>query len=424
MIASITIFLIVYFFIATEKIEKSVAAISGAVAVILFGLISFEEAVKAVDLNVIFLLIGMMSCVGVLAESGFFEWIAIYVAKKMKGNAIKILAVMLVVTMIFSALLDNVTTIILIAPVTILITQLLEVPTVPFLIFEALASNIGGTATLIGDPPNIIIGSKANLSFNDFLFNLTPGVIVIAIVFIGTVLLVMRKHLHVPDKVKERVNRSYPKLAIRDAKKMKRSLAVFLVVFAGFFLHSTLHVPPGVIALGGMCLMLIVCKSDTEKMLKEVEWDAILFFIGLFILIGALEHNGAIEILAKFMLDFCGTNTMLACIVILCGSAFFSAILDNIPFVIVMTPMVQKLITSTGGDPMKSNPLLWALALGACLGGNGTLIGASANVVAAKIGTRNKCPITFGHFLKYGIPFTIQSIIIAVIYMLLRYFWL
>jgi len=424
MITSIIIFLVAYFFIATEKIEKSIAALLGAVAVIAFKLISFEDAMHAIDLNVIFLLIGMMTCVSILAETGFFEWVAIFVAKKMKGDAIKILIAMLSVTMIFSALLDNVTTIILLAPVTILITQLLEVPTLPFLILEAIASNIGGTATLIGDPPNIIIGSIAKLSFNDFLIHLTPGVFVIAIVFIASAVFLMRKQLHVPDHIKERINRSYPKLAIRDASNMKKSLFVFGLVFIGFLVHHKFEMEPGIMALAGMCIMLVLCKSHTENMLKAVEWDAILFFIGLFIMIGALEEQKVIEELAKLMLNFCGDNMLFTALVVLCGSAFFSAILDNIPFVIAMTPLVQKLIENSGGQPTGIHPLFWALALGACLGGNGTVIGASANVVASKIGARNGYPITFFTFLKYGVPFTIQSIIIAAVYIWFRYFFM
>jgi len=422
MIASIVIFLVAYVFIATEKIEKSIVALFGAVIVIGTGLISFEDAVHAIDLNVIFLLVGMMTCVGVLAETGFFEWVAIFIAKKMKGDAVKILISMLIVTMIFSALLDNVTTIILLAPVTILITQLLEIPTLPFLILEAIASNIGGTATLIGDPPNIIIGSVAKLSFNDFLFNLGPGVLIIAVVFIISAVWLMRKHLHVPEHVKERVNRAYPELAIRDAGNMKKSLLVFLLIFCGFSIHHIFHIQPGIIAVGGMCIMVILCKSHTEKMLKAVEWDAILFFVGLFIMIGALEHNGVIEYLATLMMDVCGDNMILTAVIVLVGSAFFSAILDNIPLVIAMTPLVQKLIVNSGGSEYGVHPLFWALALGACLGGNGTLVGASANIVASKIGARNGYPITFGAFLKYGVPFTIQSLIIATAYLLLRYF--
>ena len=423
MIGALAVFIVAYFFIATEKIEKSIVAVFGAVIVIATGLISFEEAVASIDLNVIFLLVGMMTCIGVLAETGFFEWVAIYVAKKMKGDAKKILISMLIVTMAFSALLDNVTTIILLAPVTILITQLLELPTLEFLILEAIASNIGGTATLIGDPPNIIIGSVAKLSFNDFIFNLGPGVFLIATAFILTSLFLLRKNLHVTDAVKARVLHSYPNLAIRDPKNMKISLTVFALIFIGFFIHHMFHIEPGIIAVAGMCVLLIITKAHAEHMLKAVEWDAILFFIGLFIMIGALEKNGVIDFLAKEMIAICGSNMILTAVIVLVGSAFFSAILDNIPLVIAMTPLVQKLIVNSGGTETGVHPLFWALALGACLGGNGTLIGASANVVASKIGSRNGYPITFMTFLKYGVPFTIQSLIIAVAYLLIRYYW-
>jgi Na+/H+ antiporter NhaD/arsenite permease-like protein len=422
MIESIVIFVLVYILLATERVEKSVAAVLGAAAVLILGLIPFHEVTAAVDLNVIFLLIGMMTCVAILSETGFFEWVAISVAKAMNGRPIPILIMLLLVTMIFSALLDNVTTIILLAPVTILITQLLELPTIPFLILEALASNIGGTATLIGDPPNIIIGSRAELSFNDFLVHLTPGVIVIAIIFIFTAFLVMKKHLRVSDAVRTRVIEACPKLAIRDAKKMKRSLIVFGFIFLGFFTHHHLGVPPGVIALAGMGVMLLACYTKSEKMLRHVEWDAIMFFIGLFIIIGALEHTGAIDLLAKGMLDLCGDNLLLTTMVVLWGSAFLSAVLDNIPFVIVMMPMIQKMLVDTGIAPTGDNPLFWALAMGACLGGNGTIIGASANVVVSKIGERNGYHISFMHFMKWGFPFMIQSVFLASIYLWIRYF--
>ncbi|MCU0856895.1 MAG: ArsB/NhaD family transporter [Pontiellaceae bacterium] len=422
MIASIVIFVIVYILIASEKVQKTVAALLGASAVVLLGLLDFESAMKTIDLNVIFLLIGMMTCVAILAETGFFEWVAISVAKGMKGNASGILIMLLLVTMICSAFLDNVTTVILLAPVTILITQLLELPTIPFLILEALASNIGGTATLIGDPPNIIIGSRAELSFMDFIQNLTPGVLILAVVFIATSWLILRKYLHVTDAIRVRVTDSCPKLALRDVKKMKRSLSIFGLIFAGFFLHHHLHVPPGIIALGGMALMLLVCYSKSEDMLRVVEWDAILFFIGLFIVIGALEHNGVIDLMADAMLKFCGDNLLLTTMVILWGSAFLSAVLDNIPFVIVMLPLLQKMIVENGGSPTGDNPLFWALALGACLGGNGTIIGASANVVVAKIGERNGYHITFWQFMKWGMPLMVQSIFIAMLYLWIRYF--
>ena len=422
MIASIVIFVLVYILLASEKVEKSVAAILGAAAVIIGGLVNFESAMHSIDLNVIFLLVGMMTCVAILAETGFFEWVAISVAKAMNGRAAPILITLLAVTMIFSALLDNVTTIILLAPVTILITQLLELPTMPFLILEALASNIGGTATLIGDPPNIIIGSRAELTFTDFLVHLSPGVLVMAVVFVATAYFALRKHLHVTDQVRARVTEACPHLALRDIKKMQRSLVIFGLIFIGFFTHHHLGVPPGIIALGGMGAMLLVCRTKSEKMLRHVEWDAILFFIGLFIIIGALEHNGVIDLLANGMLSLCGDNLLLTTMIVLWGSALLSAVLDNIPFVIVMMPLIQKMLESNGASPTGNNPLFWALALGACLGGNGTIIGASANVVVSKIGERNGYHISFMHFMKWGMPFMIQSVFIAMIYLWLRYF--
>ena len=435
MIASLIIFLLIYTLLATEVVEKSTAAIFGAVLVVSFGLISFDdltgvgESSPVIDLNVIFLLIGMMVSVATLAETGFFEFMAIYLAKKAKGHPIIILMLLLILTMLFSALLDNVTTIILLAPVTILITQLLELPTKLFLILEAIASNIGGTATLIGDPPNIIIGSKVQLSFTDFLVHLAPVVVIISILFLFTLSRIYKKKLQVPEHIKMRVLNSYPELAIRDHKKLKRALIVFTFIFIGFFLHHHLHLAPGIVALAGMSIMLMVCQSDSEKMLKEVEWDAILFFIGLFILIGALEYNGVIDFLAVHMLSLCGGSLLKATLIILISSAIFSAILDNIPFVIAMTPLVQKLIVeidpkfSTNTDlPVGPHVLYWALALGACLGGNGTIIGASANVVAVKIGERNGCKITFFEFMKYGSLFMTQSVTIAALYLYLRYF--
>lgn len=422
MLASALIFIVVYFFIATEKIEKSVAAIIGAVAVLLFGLISFEDAMRAIDLNVIFLLIGMMTCVTILAETGFFEFVAIYLAKKMRGNAALILTMLLLVTMVFSAFLDNVTTVILLVPVTILITQLLELPPIPFIILEALASNIGGTATLIGDPPNIIIGSKAKLSFNQFIYHLTPGVIIIGAVFIVLALLLLRRILKVPPHVRARVLEAHPDLAIRDWSRMWVSLGVFVLIFAGFFLHSVLHLEPGIIALGGMAIMLLVCRTKSDHMLKSIEWDAILFFIGLFIIIGALEHNGVINWLAQKMIILCGGNELVSCMVILWGSAFFSAILDNIPFVIAMTPLVQQMLESLNEPTTGAHPFFWALAIGACLGGNGTIIGASANVVSCKLAEKNGYPISFMKFFYWGFPLMIVQVVLGMGYLWVRYF--
>lgn len=422
MIGASLIFLVVYALIASEKVEKSVATILGAVAVLACGYISFEGAARAVDLNVIFLLIGMMTCVSILAETGFFEWVALAAAKISRGNAFVIFVILMLITMVFSAFLDNVTTVILLVPVVILVSQLLDLPVKPLIILMAIASNIGGTATLIGDPPNIVIGSKADLSFNDFLIHLSPCVLVIGVVFIGICLLVLKNKLHVPQHVRLRVLNSHPELALLDKKKMWISLGIFAVIFACFVLHSVLHLEAGVIALGGMAVMLLCCKAHSDKVLKAIEWDVIMFFIGLFIIIGALDHTGALNKLAEWLISLCKKDLFLACMIILWSSAFFSAILDNIPFVIVMTPLVQKMLLDMNMSDTGPSPLFWALAFGACLGGNATIIGASANVISCKLGERNGYKITFVHFMKWGLPLTIVQIGIAMIYLYFRYF--
>jgi Na+/H+ antiporter NhaD/arsenite permease-like protein len=429
---SILIFVIAYFFIATEKINKTIVAVMGAALVIFLKLVTFEEAISAVDFNVIFLLVGMMTAVHILSKTGFFEWTAISVAKLAGGNPSLIMLLLLLVTAVLSAFLDNVTTIILLVPVTILITQLLEIPLAPFVILEAIASNIGGTSTLIGDPPNIIIGSKANLSFMDFIVHLGPAISFIFVIFMVTIFFLFRKKFHVPDQIRRRVKDSIPHLAIIDRPNMIRSLIVFLFIFVGFFLHDMINVKPGIIALAGSMVMLLVCKSESDETLMKVEWGVIFFFIGIFMIIASLEVNGVIAWIGNWIIQTAGSNLLILCIAILWGSAFFSSILDNIPFVITMVPLVQSIAISfarTSGltDPALihlriEQPLWWSLALGACLGGNGTLIGASANIVMARISERNNVPVTFGRFFRYGFFFMLQSVILASIYIWVRYF--
>ncbi|MFI4912542.1 MAG: SLC13 family permease [Sedimentisphaeraceae bacterium JB056] len=429
---AITIFTITYIIIISEKINKTIAAVIGAALMLAFRLVSFEEAIESVDFNVIFLLVGMMTCVFILSKTGFFEWSAIKIAQKSKGNPIVILISLLIVTAVFSAFLDNVTTIILLVPVTILITQLLELPVLPFVILEAVASNIGGTSTLIGDPPNIIIGSQGGLSFNDFIVNLGPVIIVAMIAFCITVLMVFKKNLVVPEDIKRRVIDAKPHLAITDKKNMIRALIVLGLVLAGFFMHSIIHLEPGIIALAGGMVMMLVCKAESEEVLMKVEWAVIFFFIGLFMMIAGLEKNGVIDYLAHNMLSLANNNLFALCMVVLVGSAILSAILDNIPFVITMVPLM-KLCFGPIADGMGitdpamihaqiAAPLWWSLALGACLGGNGTLIGASANVVMSQICHRNNYKVGFFLFSKYGAAFMFQSVLISAVYLWLRYF--
>ena len=431
-VLSVLIFVAVYGAIVSERVNKTVAALLGASLVLFFRLVPYDVSFSAIDWNVLFLLVGMMTSVSILARTGFFEWTAISVAKMARGNVLGIMLLLIGLTAALSAVLDNVTTIVLLVPVTILIMQLLELNPAPFIILEAIASNIGGTATLIGDPPNIIIGSQAGFTFNDFLIHLAPASLLVLAVFMGTLFFHYRRALHITEKVKSRVAEAVPHLAIIDRPNMNRALIILGFMFLGFVLHEWLQLPPGIIALTGSMVMLLVCRFSPDEILRYVEWEVIFFFIGLFMLIASLEYNGVIEVLGNAIIHAAGHNLFVISLAILWGSAFLSAVLDNIPFVITMVPLIKHFIEHFSGtmglaDPhlmqhAVAQPLYWALALGACLGGNGTLIGASANVVMAKIGEKNHCPVTFKHFLKYGFFFMIQSMVVCSFYIWLRYF--
>ncbi len=433
-ILSVVIFVIAYIIIATEKMDKSTVTIIASSLVIFLHLVPFNYAMKSIDMNVIFLLVGMMTCVDIISRTGFFQWLALSVAKKAKGNPILIMILMLLVTGFLSAFFANVTTIMLLVPLTILITQLLEINPVPLIIGQALVSNITGTATLIGDPPNIIIGSQAHYSFTDFLVGLTPVILVVLGAFLLTMFVIFRKKFVVSDSVKMRVIKAIPELAIVDKKNMRKSLIVLAFIFAGFFLPQSICAEPGIIALFGSMIMMVVCRSDSDDTLMRVEWGVIFFFIGMFIMTSALVGNGVIAALGNLIIRVFGHHFFLICMVIMVGSAILSGILDNIPYVITMVPLVKNFIIHFSHfvghtDPAYiathiAQPLWWSLALGACLGGNMTIIGSSPNVVAVKMSERNKYPISFGKFMQYGVPFTIQSIVISGLYIWIRYFLL
>jgi Na+/H+ antiporter NhaD/arsenite permease-like protein len=430
---SLIIFLICYVFIATEWVDKTIVVILGAAALISTKQIGYETALETIDLNVIFLLIGMMLTVNILASTGVFEWIAIVTAQRAKGNGPRLLFLLMIVTAVLSAFLDNVTTIILIAPITILITQLLEIPTVPFLILEAIFSNIGGTGTLIGDPPNIIIGSQTHLNFVDFLMNLGPIAVIILLVMLGLVILLMGKTFRVSDTAKQNLMQAEPRLAIIKPARLKRAAPVMFLVLLGFFFGHHFQIETGIIALAGGVLMCLVCKEDLHHALAKLEWSTILFFIGLFMLVGALEDNGLFEILGHKVLSLTSGNLLVTAIVVLWFSAIFSAFLDNIPLVISFIPILETIIPEFAAarniDPHSAvamaeigEPLYWALALGACLGGNGTIIGASANVVVCQIARRNKYKLSFADFFKLGFPTLLVSVSLSTVYIYLRYF--
>lgn len=430
------IFFITYIFIASEKVDKTIAALLGAAAVIFTHSVhhvAYEALLEKIDINVIFLLIGMMVIVSVLSLTGIFEWVAVKLAQAAKGNGIVITLLFLIITAVFSAFLDNVTTIILMAPITILIAQILNIPATPLLILEAVFSNIGGTATLVGDPPNILIASQTGLNFNQFIVNLGPVVLVIIGVALFIVTVVMRKKFSVSSTLRSQIMRAEPDKAIIEPRILKRSLVVFGLVLTGFFASHSIGVDAGVVALAGAVLMVLVTKVDLHEMLKSVEWNAILFFIGLFMLIGALEVVGVFEILGEKLVLYTKGDLFLTAMAILWVSAIFSAIVDNIPLVIAMIPLIKSLIPVfasnmglEGNDAaiaeQIANPLYWSLALGACLGGNGSLIGASANVIVAQVARKNKYRLTFMDFTKYGFPMMLVSLLISTVYVRMRYF--
>ncbi len=434
MTAAIIIFLVTYALIASEKLDKTLAALLGGIAMIVSGAVPYERALGAIDMNVIFLLVGMMVIVGILSQTGVFEWMAIHLARLAGGNGLAIMISFLVLTAVISAFLDNVTTVILIAPLTIFVTQILEIPTKPLLIMEAIFSNIGGTATLVGDPPNILIGTRAHLSFNDFIVNLTPIILIVMVASLIVVGIFFRKSMRTNAAGRERIRRARPDLAILQPGPLRKAAVVFVFVLAGLFLGRFVNIEPGLLALAGAVVMAIVVRREAHEILTYVEWNTIFFFIGLFMLIFGLEHNGVFEELGHLLLRMTGGNLLVTALAILWFSAIASAIVDNIPLVMAMIPLVQsmapvfaKQMGLEGQEALIStqilHPLFWSLALGACLGGNGTLIGASANVVIAQVAKRNNQPFTFLDFCKLGIPFTLLSLVLCSGYIYLRYFY-
>ena len=430
---SLLVFLIAFAFIASEKVDKTIAAVLGAAAVVVCHQVPYHEALEHIDLNVLFLLIGMMMVVNILASTGLFEWLAIWIAKAARGSGPLLLAMLVLVTAVLSAFLDNVTTIIIIAPITILICQLLEIRAIPFLALEAIFSNIGGTGTLVGDPPNIIIGSKSHLTFMDFMVHLGPIAIFITLVVGAIYLAVLRKWFAVPEHARDRLKVAEPARAILDRRRLRRGLAVLGLVFVAFFLSHALRIETGVIALAGGFLMCLVAKEDVHHALMKVEWNTILFFVGLFMLVGSLEHTGFFHLLGTRVLGLTDGNILVTAIAVLWFSAFFSAFLDNIPLVIATIPIIESMIpelaVGAGLEPGShealvriGEPLYWSLALGACLGGNGSLIGASANVVVAQIARRNGYAMSFWDFMKLGFPAMLLSAAISTVYVVLRYF--
>ncbi|RSD13581.1 ArsB/NhaD family transporter [Amycolatopsis eburnea] len=424
-VLAVAVFVVAYVFIATEKIPKMVAALAGAGVVLAFGVTGAEDAFYShdtgIDWDVIFLLLGMMIIVGVLRRTGVFEFLAIWAAKRAQGSPLRIMVLLVLITAVASAFLDNVTTVLLIAPVTLLVCDRLDIKPTPFLIAEVLASNIGGAATLIGDPPNIIIGSRAGLSFNDFLVNMAPIVVIELVAFVLALRWFFRGSFAVdPARVAD-VMRLNEREAIRDRGLLVKCGVVLLAVFAGFVGHSVFHIEPSVVALLGAGVLVLISRAEPKDFLAGVEWETLLFFAGLFVMIGALVKTGVIGNLAKLAADATGGNALFAVMLILVVSTLLSGVIDNIPYVATMSPLVLAL-TQDIPDPGHSEALWWSLALGADFGGNMTAIGASANVVMLGIAARSGSPISFWEFTRKGAQVTLLTVLIAAPYLWLRYF--
>jgi len=410
------IFLITYALIVTERVHRTIAALLGGVAIILIGVLEQDQAFHSIDWNVIFLLAGMMMIASILSETGVFQWIAVKSVQLGKGSPYRIMVILMLVTAVTSALLDNVTIVILMAPVTLFIAASLGVSPIPYLIALILASNIGGTATLVGDPPNILIGSAADIDFLTFAANLAPIVLIILIVFMGLARFLFRKDFKDNKSDTSGIEAMDTSELITNRSLLLKSMVVLAGVILGFLFHGVLHLQPATIALAGATVLMLWGRIDIEHVLDEIEWTALFFFIGLFIVVEALVVVGIIEAVAQAALRLTGGDLQMTSMLLLWLSAIGSGIVDNIPYTATMIPVVENL-----GKAMPIDPLWWSLALGACLGGNATLVGAAANVVVANLSEKSGHPISFGLFLRYGAIVTFVSLVLASIYVWLRY---
>ena len=413
------IFIAVYAILISEKINKAYITLLGASTLIVFGILPQEEAFHAIDWNVIFLLISMMILVGVTKETGIFQYVAIKTAKFAKGDPFTILILMSLLTAVLSAFLDNVTTIMIIVPITIFISVELGLKPTPFIVIETLMSNIGGTATLIGDPPNIMVGSAGGISFLDFMVELGPLILIILFVSYFITRFLFKGSMTVSNSRKARIMDLDDSKAIEDVPLLKKSMVVLGLVILGFMFHGVIHVPPAAIALLGASTLMILAKKEPEEYFKEIEWVTIFFFMGLFILVDALVKLNVIAFFGTKLLEVSGGNVKITSMVLIWGSGIISGIVDNIPYVATMIPMIK--VMSNSLDP-ESTKILWlSLSAGACLGGNLTIVGASANVVATGISAKSGYRISFKEFAKYGSIYTFASLIITSVYFYFRY---
>lgn len=426
-LVSASLLILAYIFIALEKIPKVTIALLGGALTIVLGLVSQTKTlgdginphyfINFIDFNVIFLLVSMMVIVSITTRSGVFNWIANELLKFTKGHPVKVLCALGLFTAVTSAFLDNVTTVILIMPITFAIAKKLDIDPIPFLLTEIFSSNIGGTATLIGDPPNIIIGSAGGLSFIDFIKELTPVILVIMCVVLTVLAFIFRKKLHASQDKMDEVAKIDNSHTITDKALMIRSTLILALVILGFMLHDVTHIETCVVAMLGASILLIFEKPN--EILQDVEWNTIFFFIGLFIIIGGLEASGGIKLMAEWILKVTQGSQAATSMIILWASGVISGIIDNIPYTATMAPMLVEIEKTMGAT--YAYPLWWALSLGACLGGNMTIIGAAANVIVSENAAKSGHPISFMRFLKYGVGVVAISLTISTVYIYFKF---
>ena len=416
-VIAIIVFVVVIGLIISEKVNSAAAALAGAMALVVTGVMSAHRALSYIDFNTIGLLVGMMVLVAIIRQSGLFEYVAIKAAKMVHGDPWKIMIAFVLLTAILSGILDNVTTVLLVGPMTIAIAKMLEINPVPFLMTQILASNAGGTATLIGDPPNIMIGSAANLSFMDFLKNTGIAVVLVIIFMIVMMRFVYKKEIEVEGLDTSKIMNLDPDKSITDKPLLIKGVVVIVLVILGFIFHDQIGMETSVIALTAAAVMLIIGGVNVDNAIQDVEWTTIAFFMALFVVVGGLTETGVIKQVAAVIIERTAGHPVMMMLILLWASALLSSFLNNIPFIATLIPLVLAL----KADGMDAEPLWWAISLGACLGGNGTMIGASANVVLSDISTKHGYPITFKSYLRVGMPFMLGSVFISMVFLLVKY---
>lgn len=416
-VIAIIVFVVVIGLIISEKVNSAAAALAGAMALVVTGVMSAHRALSYIDFNTIGLLVGMMVLVAIIRQSGLFEYVAIKAAKMVHGDPWKIMIAFILLTAVLSGILDNVTTVLLVGPMTIAIAKMLEINPVPFLMTQILASNVGGTATLIGDPPNIMIGSAANLSFVDFLKNTGLAVALVIVFMIVMMRFVYKKEIEVEGLDTSKIMNLDPDKSITDKPLLIKGVVFIVLVILGFIFHDQIGMETSVIALTAAAVMLIIGGVNVDNAIQDVEWTTIAFFMALFVVVGGLTETGVIKQVAAVIIERTAGHPVMMMLILLWASALLSSFLNNIPFIATLIPLVLAL----KADGMDAEPLWWAISLGACLGGNGTMIGASANVVLSDISTKHGYPITFKSYLRVGMPFMLGSVLISMVFLLVKY---